>query len=130
MKPFEELLFSAQMTRKIRRTPNGVAYLHVTSAMMQKYGMSTEQASELISRMEKIKGSLIYVAFIDYPDGTIRVRLRSRFLPVQKIATHYRGGGHANACGGTLVSRSEIKILLEEADELLREYKANNEGWL
>ena len=130
MKPFEELLFSAQMTRRIRRTPNGVAYLHVTSAVMQKYGMSTEQASELISRMEKIKGSLIYVAFIDYPDGTIRVRLRSRFLPVQKIATHYRGGGHANACGGTLVSRSEIKKLLEEADELLREYKANNEGWL
>lgn len=130
MDSFETVRFFASMTNRIRMTPNGVAYLHITSSLINRFDISLETASNTVGLMDGIKGSLIYIAFIDTPDGHIRVRLRSRFLAVQEVATHFRGGGHANACGATLHSRKEIKLLLEEADRLLKDYKETHEGWL
>ena len=79
--------------------------------------------------MDSIKNSLIWIAFVE-GEGEIRVRLRSRFVTVNQIAEKWGGGGHDCACGATLKSKKDIKVLLSEADERLREYKAANEGWL
>ena len=49
---------------------------------------------------------------------------------LEKLAEKYNGGGHACAAGATVYSKKEMKQLLAEADELLREYKENNTGWL
>ena len=80
--------------------------------------------------MDSIKGSLIWLAFIENKDGSIRVRLRPRFVTVSELAERYNGGGHACAAGATVYSKAEMKALLAEADELLKNYKENNEGWL
>ena len=80
--------------------------------------------------MDSIKDSLIWLAFIDNSDGTIRVRLRSRFVTVSEIAEAYGGGGHACAAGATVGSPKEMRKLLADADKRLGDYKANNEGWL
>ena len=80
--------------------------------------------------MDSIKGALIWIAFIENGDGSVRVRLRSRFITINALAEKYRGGGHACAAGATVYSRREANKLIKEADALLREYKANNEGWL
>jgi phosphoesterase RecJ-like protein len=89
-----------------------------------------ENASSAVSYMDSIKNSLIWIAFIDSPDGTIRVRLRSRFLTINQLAEKYRGGGHACAAGATLTDKKEIRKLLKEADELIKNYKSTHEGWL
>ena len=83
-----------------------------------------------MSYMDSIKGSLIWLAFIDNGDGSIRVRLRSRFVTVNQLAEKYGGGGHACACGATVHSKKEMKALIADADELLRKYKAENGGWI
>ena len=70
------------------------------------------------------------MAFIDNGDGTIRVRLRSRFVTVSELAERYHGGGHACASGATVYSKKEMKQLIAEADALLKEYKEKNTGWL
>ena len=111
-------------------TENGVAYIHVTEKMQEKFALTSEHASASVSYLDSIRGSLIWLAFIDNADGTIRVRLRSRFLPINKLAEKYRGGGHDCASGATLHKKSEIKKLLSEADEMLKNYKENNEGWI
>ena len=80
--------------------------------------------------MDSIKGSLIWIAFIEVPDGTTRVRLRSRFLPINQIAEKYNGGGHDCASGATLQSKKEIAAVVADADTLLGEYKRTHEGWL
>ena len=109
---------------------NGVASVHVTRAMQQQFQLSNEQASASVSYMDSIKGSLIWLAFIDNEDGSIRVRLRSRFVTISELAQKYGGGGHACAAGATVHSRKEMNALIKEADTLLKEYKENNEGWL
>lgn len=130
MDDFEVLAFKSYVYKRIKRTENGVAYLHVDKAMRQKFNMSLEDASASVSYMDSIRDSLIWLAFIDCDDGTIRVRLRSRFVTVSELAERYGGGGHACAAGATLQSKKEIKALLAEADRILKTYKETHEDWL
>ena len=130
LKEFDLFEFESYVYKHIKRTKNGVAYIHVTDDMKEKFNLSMENASAVVSYMDSIKGSLVWVAFIDSPDGTIRVRLRSRFMHINSLAEKYRGGGHASAAGATLLEKAEIRKLLREADKMLKNYKENNEGWL
>jgi phosphoesterase RecJ-like protein len=130
MKEFHTFKFESYAYGQMQITENGVAYLHVTKEMQEKFGLSQEDASASVSLMDSIKGSLIWLAFIECDDGTIRVRLRSRFVTVSEIAEQHNGGGHACAAGATVYSKKEMKTLICEADERLRDFKANNEGWL
>lgn len=130
LEEFDFFKFQSHVFGKMKITENGVAYLYVDNAMQQQFHLSREQASSSVDFMNKIKGSLIWLAFIDNPDGSIRVRLRSRFITVDKLANNYGGGGHANASGATVHSLQEMQKLVDEADSLLKKYKAENEGWL
>ena len=127
---FDQLKFKAHVYNKMKITENGVAYIHVTAKMQEQFALTAEKASASVSYLDSIRGSLIWLAFIDNADGTIRVRLRSRFVTINDIAEKYRGGGHDCASGATLLKKSEIRKLLADADAKLKEYKENNEGWL
>ena len=129
MKDFSALKYQSYIYRKMKLTPNGVAYVYVTPKVAKRFGLSIEALSAGVSHMESIKGSLIWIAFIQSKDE-IRVRLRSRFVTVSEIAEKYRGGGHACAAGATVMDKAEMKRLLADADQRLAEYKASNEGWL
>ena len=130
LKDFDNLKFEGYLQKKMKITDGGVAYLHVTKGMQKRFKLSSEDASATVSIMEKIRGSIIWIAFIDNADGSIRVRLRSRFVTVSELAERYHGGGHACASGATVYSKKEMAALIAEADALIKEYKANNEGWL
>ena len=129
-KELNVLHFQGYMYGKIKRTENGVAYLYVSRRLQKRFGLSHEDAGSAVSYMDGIRGSLIWAAFIECEDGSIRVRLRSRFVTVNTLAEKYRGGGHDCACGATVYSKKEVKSLLADADARLKEYKENNEGWL
>jgi shikimate kinase len=96
-------------------TENGVAYLYVDKEMQERFDLSSEDASASVSYMDSIKGSLIWIAFIENSDNSTRVRLRSRFVTVSPIAERYHGGGHACAAGATVYSREEADALIAEA---------------
>jgi phosphoesterase RecJ-like protein len=130
MKEFNEFKFQSHVYQKMKISKNGVAYLYVDRAMQEKFSLTSEQASACVSYMDSIKGSLIWLAFIENDDGSIRVRLRSRFVTVNHLAEKYNGGGHACACGATVQDKKEMRKLVADADKLLGEYKASNGGWL
>ena len=130
MKEFDLYKFEAYAYGQMQITENGVAYLYVNKEMQEKFGLSQEDASASVSLMDSIKNSLIWLAFIDNDDGSIRVRLRSRFVTINCIGEKYRGGGHACAAGATVYSVEEMENLIADADARLKEYKENNEGWL
>lgn len=130
MEDFDYYKFKSHVYERMGITENGVAFIYVDNVMQKEFHLSREAASNSVDFLSKIKGSLIWLAFIDNPDGSIRVRVRSRFLAVNKLAERYHGGGHANASGATAYSLQEMAQLINDADALLREYKNNNEGWL
>ena len=125
----EDFKFKSYVYKNMKITPAGVAYLYVSRATMEKYGLTHEQAAAAVSLMDSIKGSLIWIIFIEH-ETEIRVRLRSRFATVNQIAERYSGGGHACASGATVHTRREAMRLVKEADETLAKYKQENEGWL
>ena len=131
MKEFDEFKFQGYVLNHIKITENGVAYIYIDTAIMAEYGLSYEQASECTNYMDSIKNSLIWIAFLDSDSGEdIRVRLRSRFVTINKLAEKYEGGGHACASGATVHSQEQMKVLIAEADHLLGVYKRENQGWL
>ena len=130
LRDFDDFKFESFAHEKMDITENGVANLYVTKEIQEQWSLSAEQASNSVGFMDSIKDSLIWIAFIDNADGSIRVRLRSRFVTVSELAERYHGGGHACAAGATVYSEEERLQLLSEANALLGEYKATHEGWL
>ena len=129
---FDYLKFKAYIYENMRITENGVAYIFVDKAMQERFNLSLEQASACVSSLDSIRGAICWMAFIENNDekGSIRVRLRSRFVKVNPIAEKYHGGGHACACGATVYSIDEMNDLLRDADALVKEYKETHEDWL
>ena len=127
---FDYIAFKAYIYKRIKMTENGVAYIIVDKKMQEKFSLSKEDASNVVSFLDSIRGSIIWLAFIENDDGSIRVRLRSRFVTVNELASKYHGGGHDCASGATVYSKKEMKSLLSDADMLIKDYKSTHEGWI
>ncbi len=132
LESFEYLKFKAYVYKTMKVTKNGVAYLYVDRAMQERFNLNFEAASACINMMDSIRGCICWIAFIETgdSDGSIRVRMRSRFVPVSDIGEKYRGGGHACACGATVYNKNEVRSLLRDTDKLIRNYKENHDNWL
>ena len=126
----EVFRFREKILHRTKITENGVAYFYLPRSVRTRNKISIEKASEMILLLSEIEGSLIWIAFLETDEGTIRVRLRSRFVGVQELASRYHGGGHRCASGATAYSRKEMKALIRDADALLADYKEQNEGWM
>lgn len=132
LEAYEYLKFKAHIYQKMQITENGVAYIFIDKAMQDQFHLTLEQASACVGNLDAIRGSICWMAFIENNDdqGSIRVRLRSRFMTINDVAEKHHGGGHACAAGATVYSMEEMQALLQEADAKTKEYKQNNEGWL
>lgn len=124
-KNIENFKFQAYIYKNVCFTENKVAYLFLTKKIMKKYKISTEDASNTVNLLDGIKGSMIWLLFIER-DKEIRVRLRSRFVPVIGIAQQFNGGGHECASGATVYNKKQIKELLKIADNTLKDFKEQN----
>lgn len=130
LEDFDYLKFQSYVFKKMKITPNGLCYLVVDKKMQKRFNLSTEQACEAVSFLKGIKGCIAWIAFIEMPDGTIRVRLRSRFMTINKLAEKYNGGGHECTCGATLHAKKEIALLVADGDKMVADYKATNTRWM
>lgn len=121
----EELKLHGYVCENFNVTPNGVAYIYFDQATMDKYSVDKETAAACVNVLDSIKGSLIWATFIEQNNeqNEIRVRLRSRFVSINEVATHYNGGGHLQAAGATVYSEEQKDSLLRELDELLKDFK-------
>lgn len=123
----QSLKLKAYVYENLKITPNGVAYIYMTDEIQKQFHLTLEAASNVVSELSTIRGSLIWLAFIDNKEkAQIRVRLRSRFLSVNELANGYHGGGHAQAAGATVYSREEMLSLIRETDALLGAYKSTH----
>lgn len=130
LRELESYRFQAYAYEHVQRTAHGVLSLRVDQQTQQRFSLSFEEASASIGYLDSIRDCLCWLAFIDAPDGSIRVRLRSRFVEINALAERYHGGGHAFASGATVYSQEEACRLIEEADALVEAYKQTHTDWL
>ena len=132
LESFGYLKFKAEIYRRMQITENGVAYIYVDKDMQKEFDLTLEQASACVGTLDSIRDAIAWMVFIENGDdeGSIRVRLRSRFVAINPIAEKYNGGGHAMASGATVYSWEEAEQLLADAYNHVKEYKETHEGWL
>lgn len=131
LESFGYLKFKTEIYRRMQITENGVAYIYVDKDMQKEFDLTLEQASACVGTLDSIRDAIAWMVFIENGDeGSIRVRLRSRFVAINPIAEKYNGGGHAMASGATVYSWEEAEQLLADADNHVKEYKETHEGWL
>lgn len=132
LKEYDEFKFQAWVLENMARTEHGVASIFISEEVQKRFSLSREAASACVSHLDGIKGCLCWLAFIDNLDEahSIRVRVRSRFVPTNGLAERYHGGGHAMASGATVYNAEEMQRMIADADALIAEYKAHHDGWL
>lgn len=126
IKSGKELKLTGHIFNKFKTTQNGVSYFIISRKMQRSFKISQEEAAAQVNVLDGIRGNLIWIFFIENEDKTYRVRLRSRFVAIDKIANNYRGGGHKQAAGATVHSKKEINALIKEADSVLGQFKKDN----
>lgn len=103
-----------------KTTKNKVAYMENDLSVKDKYGVSTFVVSRaMVNQMSGIKGIEIWANFTMDEYGKVQSELRSKKIPIVDIAKKYGGGGHSLACGCTLSSFEDAKLVLADLDQLL-----------
>lgn len=82
------------------KTSYGFIYAIITQEIIDKYGVSYEEASSMVNQLAGIEGFPVWAIIIEYP-SEYRVRIRSigNGPKVHQIAEAFGGGGHDNAAG-------------------------------
>ncbi len=98
------------------QTYNKIAYIVFTEKIINQLKVTREEVSEVVNKLENIKEYPIW--FLVYQSaGKYRVRLRSRNITINDVASEYNGGGHFYAAGCTLNSLDLIPELLDKLDK-------------
>ena len=100
-----------------KRTDKGVAYFVMTEEMLSKYDMDRTEAANLINTLSGLKGVRIWVFFIEYPEE-IRVRIRSRNIPIDSVARMFNGGGHPFASGANIPSWEAVDQVIHALNQV------------
>ncbi|MFJ7934857.1 bifunctional oligoribonuclease/PAP phosphatase NrnA [Sporosarcina sp. NPDC096371] len=94
---------------------NGAAFVKINKSILEQFGVTASDTSQLIGALGDVKGICAWVIFIE-EDDQIRVRLRSKGPVINQLAAQFGGGGHPLASGASVYS-------WEEADKVIVELK-------
>ena len=112
----QELAF-IQDVYKHYKTADQVIYYYLSQAKIKQLNLASQNANR-VDLLANIDDYQVWIFFIENPDGSIRVRLRSSTKNVQQLAQQYGGGGHLKASGATLKNKGQIKELVAQATKL------------
>lgn len=99
---------------------NGVGAINLPQSVLQKFGVTPNDASRLVNTFSTVEGVKAWVFFVEEPDQLIRVRLRSKGPTINGLAQRFNGGGHPLAAGASVQSWEEAKEVLEGLKEICR----------
>ncbi|AZB43918.1 bifunctional oligoribonuclease/PAP phosphatase NrnA [Bacillus sp. FJAT-42376] len=103
-------------------SPSGAASVIIRRDLLEKYGTTASEASQLVSVLGDIEGMVAWVFFVEEEDQ-IRVRLRSKGPVINELAKRYRGGGHPMAAGASIHKWEEAEKVVAELEAICREYQ-------
>lgn len=97
--------------------PNGTGKMIITKEIINQFGVTVSEASQLVGSLGSIKGVNTWVFFIE-EENEIRVRFRSKGPVINTIAQKYNGGGHPLAAGTSIHSWDDVDLILADLEQL------------
>ncbi|WP_263009878.1 DHH family phosphoesterase [Staphylococcus americanisciuri] len=106
--------FQGYVLQHFELEENGFCQVKITQEVLQKFGISSSEASLFVNTIADLKGLKVWVFAVD-EGQEIRCRLRSKGIVINDVAADFGGGGHPNASG---VSVSNWEIFEDLASQL------------
>lgn len=124
LKPLKEIKFQGYISNHFTVTEHGLAYIKITDEILKEYDVDAATAGNMVNNFNYINEILAWGVFTyDKNRELIRGSLRSRGPIVNEVASHFNGGGHIYASGVRLENFEEVDKLVEELDEVCKNYK-------
>jgi bifunctional oligoribonuclease and PAP phosphatase NrnA len=117
VKPKNASRLQKDILMSFKVTDKGVAYFIITDEILNMYGVDRLEASNLVNTLSSVRDNKIWAFFIEYP-SEIRVRIRSRNIPIASVARQFNGGGHSLASGATIHSWEEVDHVIQALDQI------------
>lgn len=122
MKTLDEVKIKGYMLMNFEQTEEGFVYFKMTKEIMDKYNLTSEEASATVNTLAGIEGFPVWALFIE-SENKVRIRLRSNGPEIESIARKYDGGGHSQAAGARIDSFDQVEEFAKDIDEHLINYK-------
>ncbi|MEG0276889.1 MAG: bifunctional oligoribonuclease/PAP phosphatase NrnA [Coprobacillus sp.] len=95
-----------------------IAYYYLSAESLKEIGITREQGSNYVNTLSNIDEYKVWMAITEnVQEHNYRVSIRSRGVPINEVASEFRGGGHMYASGATLLSLDELDDLLNKLKE-------------
>ncbi len=108
---------------KINIIDDHIAYVIFDLHELNEYQLDGKKAREFVNEMGNIKEFEIWAIFNERIDANNNIiydgSIRSKYVPINVIASKYNGGGHANASGVKGLSKSDLKNILIDFKQAL-----------
>ncbi|KXT78524.1 DHH family phosphoesterase [Streptococcus sp. DD13] len=98
---------------------NGTARVVITRDLMESYQLTEAETSAIVAAPGRIDTVRVWAIFVEQEDGrSYRVRIRSKFAPINQVAKRHDGGGHPLASGANSFSVQENELIYQELQEV------------
>lgn len=97
---------------------NGAARVLLSQSLLKEYGITDADTAFIVGVPGRVNTVKNWGVFVEQPDGSYRVRLRSKFLPINEIAKRHHGGGHPLASGANSYSLEENEEIYQELQQV------------
>ena len=99
---------------------NGAARVILTQEILKKYDVTDAETAAIVGAPGRIDTVSLWGIFVEQADGHYRVRLRSKFVPINEVAKEHDGGGHPLASGANSYSVEENEFIYQKLKNLLK----------
>ena len=93
---------------------HGAAPLVISQELLQQLKVRDDQVNSVVSTPGRLREVLLWSLYVEKPDGTYRVHLRSKGPVINEIAKAHHGGGHPLASGASATDLTEVKQIIAE----------------
>ncbi|MFB9859732.1 bifunctional oligoribonuclease/PAP phosphatase NrnA [Salinicoccus siamensis] len=114
----EQFKFKGHLIEAFKITDKGVLSIYIDEPTLEKYGLSSNEASMHVNIYREIDEAKIWFMAIEENDE-IRVRLRAKDTVINDVAERFGGGGHPLASGITLKEKEEVQELIKALESKL-----------
>lgn len=123
-RPISEIRFEGYIYQNLILTENGVAYIKIIDRKLKEFGVDSAAAGNMINYLKFVNEIIVWVFLTeDIKSNLIRANIRSVGPYINDVATKFGGGGHKYASGVKLKTWDDSDKLINELDELVKNYK-------
>ena len=92
----------------------------LSQELLQSYQITDSETAAIVGAPGRIDTVNLWGIFVEQADGHYRVRLRSKFVPINSVAKEHDGGGHPLASGANYYSLEENEVIYQKLKNLLK----------